>query len=284
VELHSVKQFIQPFGQKVMIRMTKLGFLQIALIALVVACSPAVEEEAQAQSVAVTTVAHQAAVAQVPGGTVTGKVVFEGKAPRMGPLPVEADPHCVKLRAGNPLLNEMLVLGEGQTMANVLVRVVSNLPKKEHAVPKEPIILSQQGCQYSPHVFAMRRGQSIKFQNPDGINHNVHLLPEKNKEMNRAMANKDVTFLYKAEHAEDVFTIKCDVHSWMRAYCAVLDHPYFAVTGTDGTFSIEGLPAGTYEIEAWHERLKTRRGEVTIGDDGGATIDFTYSKPKPKSK
>lgn len=265
-----------------MIRMTKFGFLQVALVALVVACSPAVEEEAQAQSVTVTAMAQQSAVAQVPAGTVTGKVVFEGKPPTMRPLPVEADPHCVKLRAGNPLLNEMMVLGEGQTMANILVRVVSNLPKMEHPIPEEPIILSQQGCQYSPHVFAMRKGQSIKFQNPDGINHNVHLLPEKNREMNRAMANKEVTFLYKAEHAEDVFTIKCDVHSWMKAYCAVLDHPYFAVTGIDGTFSIEGLPAGTYEIEAWHEVLKTKRGEVTIDADGGATIDFMYTRPKSK--
>lgn len=264
-------------------RIVKLGFIHSFLLGCVIACSPVVEEEAVAQSeVATLTAVSSSVTAQVPAGTVTGKIVFEGKAPAMRPLPVESDPHCVKLRGDKPLLTEHLILGEGQTMANVLVRVVSNLPSKEHPVPEEPVLLSQVGCQYTPHVLVVRKGQNIKFQNPDGINHNVHLLPEKNKEMNRAMANSEAVFLYKAEHAEDVFSIKCDVHSWMKAYCAVLDHPYFDVTSEDGTFSIEGLPPGTYEIEVWHEVLKTQRAEVTISESAGASVDFAYTRPKSK--
>lgn len=259
----------------------KFGTIHILTMGLLIACSPAGEESAVAQRLTETaTVVQTAATAQVPKGTVTGTVVFEGRAPKMRPLPVESDPHCVRLRGDEPLMTEHLVLGEGQTMANVLVRIVSNLPDKEHPVPEEPVVLTQQGCQYVPHVFALQKGQSIKLENPDGINHNVHLMPEKNKEMNRAMANSDVTFTYKAEFAEDVFPIKCDVHSWMKAYCAVLDHPYFDVTDKDGTFSIEGLPPGTYDVEVWHEVLKTKTATVTITEEAGASMDFAYSRPK----
>lgn len=263
-----------------MMKAMKFGTIHILAMGLLIACSPAGEESAVAQRLTETaTVAQAVSTAQVPKGTITGKVVFEGKAPAMRPLPVESDPHCVRLRGEDPLMTEHLILGEGQTMANVIVRVASNLPDKEHPVPTEPVILSQHGCQYSPHVFAMQKGQSIKFQNPDGINHNVHLMPVKNKEMNRAMANADVTFTYEAEFAEEPFTIKCDVHSWMKAYCAVFDHPYFDVTGIDGTFSIEGLPPGTYDIEVWHEVLKTQTATVTITEEAGATVDFDYSRP-----
>lgn len=261
----------------------KFGTLHILMLGLIVACSPAGEQSAVAQRLTETVaVVQSVTTAQVPKGTITGTVKFEGDAPPMRPLPVESDPHCVRIRGDKPLLNEMLVLGEGQTMANVLVRVVSNLPAIEHPVPSEPVILSQVGCQYTPHVLAVRKGQSIEFHNEDGINHNVHLMPEKNKEMNRAMANAEITFTYETKFAEDVFTIKCDVHSWMKAYCAVLDHPYFAVTGTDGAFTIEGLPPGTYDVEVWHEVLKTQTASVTITDEGGASIDFTYTPPQRK--
>ena len=220
--------------------------------------------------------------ADVAPGTIVGTVVFEGKAPKMRPLPVESDPHCVRLRDGKPLLTDRLILGEGQTMVNVIVHVVSNLPEKEHPVPVEAVTLSQKGCQYEPHVFALRAGQNIEVLNPDGINHNVHLMPVENKEMNRAMANAKAKFTYKVIKAEEPFTIKCDVHSWMRAYCGVFDHPYFAVTGPDGSFKIEGLPPGTYDIETWHEigGLGKRSATVTLTERFGARVDFTYSRPK----
>lgn len=256
--------------QYTMLNMTAFTFL--------LGCSVGVQEEAIAQN----DTAPSTSSADIEPGTISGTVIFEGKAPPMRPLPVESDPHCVRLRAGDPLMTETLILGEGQTMANVIVSVVSNLPKTDHPVPADPVILSQQGCQYEPHVFAMQAGQNIQVQNPDGINHNVHLLPVVNKEMNRAMANANAKFTYTAAKAEEPFTIKCDVHSWMKAYCAVFDHPYFAVTGTDGTFAIKGLPPGTYDVETWHEitGLGKRSATVTIEEGKGATINFTYSRPK----
>jgi len=119
----------------------------------------------------------------------------------------------------------------------------------------------------------------VMFRNSDGILHNVHGLPSENREFNIGMPptlkEKEQTF----NKPEMAFPVKCDVHPWMKAYIAVMTHPYFAVTDRDGKFTIEGLPAGTYEIEAWHEKLGTQTAEVTVDGDG-ATADFTFKVPR----
>ena len=72
-------------------------------------------------------------------------------------------------------------------------------------------------------------------------------------------------------------SFRCDVHGWMRAYANVVTHPFFDVTGADGSFEIKGLPPGTYTIEAWHERLGTQTQQVTISDAAtSATADFSF--------
>ena len=112
--------------------------------------------------------------------------------------------------------------------------------------------------------------------------HNVHSLPKVNTAFNRAMpgAVKEAEFTFSK--VEPIFKVKCDVHPWMGAYVAVMDHPYFSVTGKDGKFSISGLPAGTYEIEAWHEKMKTRTMTVTVADGETQTADFSFSPPPRK--
>jgi plastocyanin len=160
--------------------------------------------------------------------------------------------------------NEMLVLGDGNAMANVLVRVVSGLPAgKAWPAPKEPAVLDQRGCQYIPHVLALMVNQPLKLLNNDGVLHNVHALPTVNKPFNMAMppSRTEATETFTKE--EGMFVVKCDVHPWMKAYVGVMGHPFFAVTGKDGKFSIANLPAGTYEVEAWHERLGTQKSSMT---------------------
>lgn len=220
-----------------------------------------------------------AAAGDGAAGTVTGTVTFDGKAPMMRPLQVAADPVCEQIHGDTPPLTDWLVLGEGQTVAWVLVRVVDGLGKRQWPVPEEPVVLSQEGCVYSPHVFGVRAGQPVKVLNPDGTLHNIHPLPEVNNEFNRSMPKQVKETSFTFDKAEDVFTIKCDVHTWMRAYCAVFDHPFFAVTDKDGKFTIEGLPAGDYTIEAWHERLGTQRAKVTVAEAGETSHDFTFTRP-----
>ncbi len=215
--------------------------------------------------------------------TVTGTIVYEGKPPRMRPLPVEADAKCADLHKDEPLMTEWLLLGEGQTVANVFVQVVSGLPEgKSYPVPEAPADLTQKGCRYAPHVLAIRAGQPLRILNPDAMQHNVHAMPKVNREFNKAMAKTHTKITHVFDKAEAIFKIKCDVHSWMQAYCVVLDHPYFAVTGDDGTFAIEGLEPGEYEIEAWHEVLGTRRSTVTLGEGDEVSVDFSFTRPQKK--
>lgn len=212
-------------------------------------------------------------------GSIEGTVTYEGKVPNLPPIKMSADPECAK-KHDKPVPNPILTLGDGQTMANIFVRVKTGLPDEDYPTPEEPAVLDQQGCMYEPHVFGIQTGQTLRILNSDGLLHNVHALPKKNQEFNMAMpANrKEATTTFKK--AEGIFKFKCDVHPWMTAYTAVLKHPYFDVTEKDGAFEISGLPAGTYEIEAWHEKLGTKTAEVTVGEEETKTVDFTMTVPK----
>jgi hypothetical protein len=199
----------------------------------------------------------------VAASTVTGTITFTGKPPALKPLAMDADPACAK-KHSKPVPAEMLVLGGGNTMGNVLVWVSKGLPAgKTFPVPKTPVVLDQKGCIYVPHVMGIMVGQAYRILNSDGILHNIHTLPKVNRSFNR----------------ENVFQIKCDVHPWMSAYIGVFEHPFFSATGTDGKFTISGLDAGTYVITAWHERLGTQTASVTVSGSDTKTQDFKFAVP-----
>ena len=210
-------------------------------------------------------------------GSVTGKITYDGSVPKLRPYDMAADPGCASKHSGGKADNQMLVLGDGNALANIFVQV-KNPPAGNHTAPSEPAVIDQDGCLYVPRVVGVMVGQPLKFKNSDGILHNVHGLPEENREFNIGMPptlkEKDVAL----NKPEPVFKVKCDVHPWMNSYVAVMTHPYFAVTGTDGTFTIENVPDGTYEIEAWHEKLPAQKGSVTVSG-GAATVDFAFSPP-----
>jgi len=212
-------------------------------------------------------------------GEVTGTVTWDDKVPKMRPLSMDADPVCANHHTEEPAVNETLVLGEGNTMANIFVQVVGGLPDKKHSPPSEPAVLDQKGCLYVPHVLAVMVDQDVKILNSDGILHNVNVSAKKNRGFNLGMP-KGTTEAVKSFSEEELpIDLKCNVHPWMKAYLMVVSHPYFDVTDKDGSFAISGLPPGTYEIEAWHERAGTRKGEVTIAADGDVkTIDFSFSR------
>ena len=225
-----------------------------------------------------------AAAAMGPGtafaaSTITGTITFDGKVPTLKPLAMDADPACAKMHP-KPVPNEMLVLGSGNTMGNIMVFVSKGLPAgKTWPAPKTPVVLDQVGCQYKPHVMGVMVGQPYRILNNDGIMHNVHTLPKVNRMFNQAMppTRKEATTTF--DKPEAIFNVKCDVHPWMSAYIGVFTHPFFSVSGTDGKFTISGLEPGTYEITAWHEKLPPQTVSVTVGANETKTQNFKFATP-----
>jgi plastocyanin len=189
-----------------------------------------------------------------------------------------ADPVCAG-KHDSPVMPQVLVLGEGNTMGWVFVKVSAGVPEGSYPPPSEPAVIDQNGCVYHPHVLGMMAGQELKFLNSDGILHNVHGLPKENREFNLGMPATVTEQSVTLNRPEPLFTVKCDVHPWMNAYVAVMTHPFWAVTGENGAYAIGSLPAGTYTIEAWHERLGQQTSEVTVADGETATADFAFATP-----
>jgi len=211
--------------------------------------------------------------------TVSGTVKYDGTAPKFKEIKMEADPICLSHHTDS-VYPQTLILGEGNAMGNVFVYVKSGLSKQDYPVPTEPVVLDQKGCMYDPHVLGVRVGQPLKILNPDGTLHNVHALSKVNEEFNLAMPQfrKETTQIFTKE--EFMFPVKCDVHPWMEGWIAVMSHPHFHVTKTDGKFTLADLPAGTYEVEAWHEKLGTQTLSVTVTADETKTADFSFAPPQ----
>ena len=216
-------------------------------------------------------------------GDVQGKITFDGKAPKMKPLRMDADPVCVANNEIQPR-KEWLVLDENNGVKNVLVFVKeskSGTLVDIDYVPKDKAVIDQKGCVYVPHVLGVMVGQQLDILNSDGTLHNIHALPKVNKEFNKAMPRSKKQMSVTFDKVEAPFKVKCDVHPWMGAYLGVFDHPYFAVTDDSGSYSISGLAPGKYVIEAWHEKLGSQSADITV-DDSGVSQDFTFKKPSKK--
>lgn len=209
-------------------------------------------------------------------GTVTGTIKFAGAAPAMAPLKLNKE--CEAKQAGKKPTSETLVLGPGSTMGNVYVYVKSGLPSQKWPVPKEAAVLDQRGCVYVPHTIAIQAGQTLDILNSDGITHNVNAKCMKNPKFNAGMPGAR-TKMSKTFDKPEICTFKCDVHPWMQANLAISEHPFFAVTKDDGKYQIANLPAGSYEIEAWHAKLGTKVAKVSVGASDSQTIDFSFDKP-----
>lgn len=211
---------------------------------------------------------------------IAGTITLEGKVPNLPPIRMDADDACAEKHA-QPVPSEMLVLGPGNALGNVLVRVKSGLPAgKIYAPPEDPVVMDQNGCRYVPHVLGVMVGQPLKIRNSDGILHSVHGLPKVNRPFNKGMPPTFRETVETFTKEEGTFLVKCDIHPWMNAYVSVLSHPFFAVTGPDGKFTISGLDAGRYEIEAWHEKLGTQSATVTIGASETQSVSFRF-RPTP---
>ncbi|MBI2686143.1 MAG: carboxypeptidase regulatory-like domain-containing protein [Acidobacteria bacterium] len=206
---------------------------------------------------------------------ITGKVAFTGDKPAAKTISMDAVPACAGQHKG-PVPAEDTVVNPNKTLKNVFVYVKSGLPARQWAAPKTPVPLDQKGCIYSPRVIGLMVGQDLEISNNDPSMHNIHPLPKNNKEWNTSQAPKGEKMVRQFDKEEVMIRFKCNVHPWMVAWVGVLSHPFHAVTGDDGTFSLKGLPPGEYTLEAWHEKLGTQEIKVTVAAKESKTADFSY--------
>ena len=214
-----------------------------------------------------------AEAAEIGTASVSGKISFEGAAPAPEVLPVTRDAVCQALHPQGIETRAIDVQGGG--LARVLVYVKTGV-SATHPAPAEPAVIDQQGCAYVPRIVVVQVGQPLKIRNSDRTFHNVHTWSTVNAAFNIAQPRKGMEATRTFEKPEMLFPVRCDIHPWMRAFIAVLPHPFHSVTGPEGTFTINGLPAGEYEIEAVHEKLKALTGKVTVKDGQAAKLNFSF--------
>jgi plastocyanin len=214
--------------------------------------------------------------AATPAGAIRGTIVFDGTPPVRNPIPMGGAAGCSE--HSGTVLSETVIVNAGH-LQNVLVVVKSGVDKsKLPPVPSEPVVLEQHGCLYRPHVLALRTGQKLIVNNTDGFNHNVNAKSQraKNPSFNQVQPGGGKPIETVFEQPELLVPIGCDIHPWMRAYVHAIEHPYFALSGADGAFAIEGLPPGKYTIEAVHETLGRQELELVLDGKAGAQATFHF--------
>ncbi|HIG69644.1 MAG: carboxypeptidase regulatory-like domain-containing protein [Myxococcales bacterium] len=213
--------------------------------------------------------------------SISGTVKFDGKQPRSRGIDMAgADEKCAEMHGGVRQKPESVIVNENGTLRNVFVWIKSGAEGWEFPMPSGDAMLEQVGCMYTPHVQGMRTGQTLAIKTSDPTAHNVHGFGKVNRSFNRSQppGAADISVRMRRDESQPPMKVKCDIHPWMNAYVAVVPHPYFAVTGAEGSFELPNLSAGTYTIEAWHEKYDMIEQTVTVGDSDAKTVDFTFAK------
>ncbi len=245
-------------------------------LVLAIGCGGGSEAPAESESAAPAAESAPAAAAATEGSAaITGQVVLEGDAPESEVIRMNADPVCVREAPGETQ-TQFFVVGDDGALANVFVYVKEGV-SGSFDPPATIVTMDQKGCQYIPHVFGVQVGQPVEIMNSDPTLHNVHALPTNNDEFNTGQPVQGMKLERTFTAAEVMVPFKCDVHGWMNAYAGVLDHPFFSVSGDGGSFDIQSLPAGSYVVEAWHEKLGTQTQNVTVGEGETQEITFSFS-------
>ncbi len=219
-------------------------------------------------------------------GTVAGVIAFNGTPAAPKKIDTSADPVCGQ---ANPNLStEDTVVKDGK-LANAFVYIKdgttadgTKIGDYTFPTPTEAVTLDQKGCHYVPHVLGIQANQKLRVTNSDPTQHNIHPTPRSNPEWNQTQPNGAAPIEKTFARAEVLIPVKCNQHPWMKSYIGVLKHPFFGVSGADGTFTIKGVPPGTYTVAAWHEKGGATGTEktmqVTVPANGSAKADFAFGE------
>lgn len=210
-------------------------------------------------------------------GRIVGKVRIEGRFERPRALKVYKN----RAFCGAEVLNESFLIGPKRGLQNAVIMIPEAGGKKTRGRSRS-LVLDNKNCAFVPHVQVAPVGSEVLLLNSDPILHDVHARLGSETLFNIGLPTwRQVK---KQLNRTGIITIECDVlHTWMSAYILVTSSPYFAVTDEKGEFAIDGIPAGTYEIEVWHEKLGSQSRRVTV--TGGATlsVDLVYRQGKART-
>jgi predicted small secreted protein len=205
-------------------------------------------------------------------GTVTGKVMFEGTPPVFEPIDMSQDAVCAGSADKTP---DNVHVKDGKV--KFVFVYLKGAGVDNYKFPTgDAITLDQKGCRYDPHVLGLQTGQTLKITNSDNTTHNVHPSPQRNDDFNKSQPPNSPAIEHKFNNKEVLIPVKCNQHPWMKASIGVLDHPFFAVSAEDGSFTIKGVPPGDYTLVFWHEVFGEQTQNIKVAANGTVTQDMTY--------
>ncbi|MCI0339732.1 MAG: carboxypeptidase regulatory-like domain-containing protein [Planctomycetales bacterium] len=228
------------------------------------------------------------------GGTISGTATWSGAsvpvaASTKSTLPGEMRDAKEACDHPSNVVQELLVDAGSKGVANVVVFLKGISSGKALLAPAT---LDNKNCVFHPHVVIQPAGAAgLKISNSDPVGHNTHLFPKKNEDFNSKIDQGQAPLVWPKDQgeklrAEGPVKVGCDLHSWMSGWIFVVDHPYYAVAGRDGKFSLTDVPPGSYELHAWHEWTGKDKQwpdgsriqkSVTVAAGGTVTADLTLS-------
>jgi plastocyanin len=226
--------------------------------------SNATEEKAAAPAAAATPIDPNTVA------TVSGTVKFDGSAPKPAKIDMSQDPACKGANAAET------VVADGGKLANVFVYVKDGLGSRTFDVPKDAVVIDQQGCRYHPHVLGVMTGQDVQIKNDDQTTHNIHPTPKDNREWNESQPPGSAPIVKQFAREEVMLPVKCNQHPWMKMYLNVVKNPFFAVTDASGKYELKGLPPGTYTLAFVQEKLGEQTQQVTLAPKDAKTVDLAF--------
>jgi plastocyanin len=249
-----------------------LGLLSLLGLWLLIGCNKKTEEQPAATSEATPSAPAATPIDPSTVASISGTAKFDGTAPKASKIDMSQDAAC---KGSN--MSETVV-ASGGNLANVFVYVKDGLGSRTFDVPKDAVVIDQQGCQYHPHVLGVMTGQNLSIKNDDQTTHNIHPTPANNREWNESQPPQSAPLEKSFAREEVMLPVKCNQHPWMKMYINVVKSPFYAVTGPDGKYEIKGLPPGDYTIAFVQEKLGEQDQKVTLAAKDSKTVDASFKQ------
>ena len=191
---------------------------------------------------------------------ITGTVVLAGTVPAARKIEITADQYV----CGTDKDSGDLIVSPRREIANAVVWIENPPSTAASPAQSKKVEIDQKACVYVPRVVVVPVGGTVDFLNSDRLLHNIHATPKLNASFNRTQPkNRTIPVTFDKP---EIVEVTCDLHPWMQAWVVVAAHPFYAVTGKDGQFAFDDLPAGEYRLHVWHERLGDASLQVTVAD------------------